>query len=47
MDTEDDPVGLITPGTGSKFEFVDRPGLELPSRGEGSDAEGDDGVREE
>lgn len=24
--TEDDPVGPITPGPGSKFEFVDRPG---------------------
>lgn len=25
VDTEDDPVGPITPGHGSKFEFVDRP----------------------
>jgi len=47
VDTEDDPVGPITPGPGSKFEFVDRPepGTAKPrlkESEEGVDSEGDD-----
>ena len=48
VDTEDDPVGPITPGPGSKFEFVDRPEPRTAkprlkeSKGDDSESEGDD-----
>jgi cysteine protease ATG4 len=47
VDTEDDPVGPITPGPGAKFEFVDRPdaGNAKPRREVDGDEESDDGGR--
>ena len=44
VDTEDDPVGPITPGPGSKFEFVDALSTAKPNKGTSEDNDSDDGT---
>ena len=42
VDTEDDPVGPITPGPGSKFEFVNAPSTAKPRKGTSEDNDSDE-----